>query len=233
MNFQAVSVGQKLSTDNFDLSCADDTQEHPWWELYGGYQLTRTDVGAVQDLANSLTVPNHLPQVNVGRNLNMNGGNFSVQENPASWWGGIIEFSGSYVSKRINLSQVAQAAGLVPAGATAIATFRPTLYTIAGGPQFTYREAGKIQPFARIMLGGAHSDLGPDGLTKSALDVFAPTFHTTSTSLALLPGIGVDYVWKKYLAFRVSGDYIRTYLFNEHQSNFRLSAGVDFRIGSR
>jgi hypothetical protein len=142
--------------------CPLAAQDTPWWEGYGGFQFTRTDTARVQDLADSLTVPNDLPRINVGRTLNMEGFNVSLQENSASWWGGVLDLSGSFKTKNIDLSQVAQSLGLVPAGTRVVATFHPAFYTFAFGPQFTYRKMSKIQPFARIMFGGAHSDLEPD-----------------------------------------------------------------------
>jgi hypothetical protein len=163
----------------------------------------------------------------------MNGWNVSLQENKASWWGGVVDFSGSYGTKNIDLSQVAQALGLVPAGTKVNATFKPTLYTFAGGPQFTYRKRKNIQPFARIMFGGGYSNLAPDNVTKVTLQIVAPTFSTNSTAFALIGGGGVDYVWKDYVAFRAVGDYVRTSLFNESQNNFRISFGVNFRIGQK
>jgi hypothetical protein len=63
--------------------------------------------------------------------------------------------------------------------------------------------------------------------------VFAPTFKTEDNSFALIGGGGVDYVWKPYLAFRVASDYMRTYLFNEHQGNLRMTAGLSFRLGKK
>lgn len=208
-------------------------QNTPAWELSTGYQYTRVSIGAAQNLADSFTVPNGLPSINVGRSLNINGGNVSLEENIKSWWGGVFDFSGSYASKHIDLSQVAAAIGLVPPGTPVQATFRPTLYTFTGGPQFHYRKHEHFQPFARILLGGAHSDLGPDSPTSAALTQLAPTFKTTRNSFAGIAGVGADYVWKQYLAFRVSADFVRTYLFDEHQSNLRITAGVDFRFGQK
>ncbi len=215
------------------LASYADAQNTPQWELFGGYQYTHADIGAVQDLANSLTAPAGLPSVNVGRNLGMKGWNVSLQENSASWWGGIIDFSGNYGTKNVDLSQVAQALGLVPIGTSVIAKFKPTIYTFAGGPQFTYRKTGKLQPFVRIMFGAAHSDLAPDVLTTTALSISAPAFKTTDSSFAFIGGGGADYCFKSYAAFRVTGDYIRTSLFSETQNNFRISAGVNFRIGTK
>jgi hypothetical protein len=208
-------------------------QNTPWFEVYGGYQFTHADVGRVQDLADSLTVPAGVPRINVGRNVNMNGFDVSLQENSASWWGGIVDISGSYGTKNIDFSQTAQALGLVPPATSVIAKFQPTFYTATGGPQFTYRKSAHIQPFARIMFGISRSDLQPDSFTGAALATFVPTFKTKDNAFALIGGGGVDYVWKDYVGFRLTGDYIRTYLFNETQNNFRISAGVDFRIGHK
>jgi hypothetical protein len=217
------------------VSLASDAvaQNPSQWELFGGYQYTRVDIGAVQDLANSLTVLAGLPSINVGRKLSMNGWNVSLQENSADWWGGIVDFSGNYGTKNVDLSQTAQALGLVPSGTNVIAKFKPTIYTFAGGPQFTYRKRGKVQPFARIMFGAAHSDLAPDVFTSTALSIYAPTFKTNDTSFTFIGGGGVDYRLKSYAAFRVAGDYIHTSLFSETQNNLRMSVGVDFRIASK
>lgn len=205
-------------------------QNTPQWELSMGYQFTRVPTGPAQNFADSLTVPLGLPRIDVGSSLNMNGGYVAVEENVRSWWGGVFDFSGSYGTKHIDVSKLAAALGLVPPGTHVQATFHPTLYTFTGGPQFHYRKHEHFQPFARILLGVAHSDLGPDSLTSAALKQLAPTFGTNRNSFAGIAGVGADYVWKDYLAFRVTGDFVRTYLFDEHQSNLRLTAGVDFRF---
>jgi hypothetical protein len=215
------------------LSVVGLAQNTPEWEVHGGYQFTRFDIGAVQDAADSVTTPNNLPRVNIGRNLDMSGGTFSLQQNANSWWGGILDFSTIYASKHIDLSQQAAGLGLVTPGTNVSATFRPTIIIFGGGPQFTYRKRDKLQPFVRVMAGIAHADLKPDALTKADLFAFAPTFKTDDNSLALIAGGGVDYVWKPYLAIRVAADYVRTYLFSEHQGNLRMTAGLSFRLGRR
>jgi len=157
-------------------------QNTPAWELYGGYQYARTEIGS---------------------KINMSGFNVSLQENSASWWGGIIDVSGSYR----------------PVQSTTLA-----FYTFAGGPQFTYRRSGRLQPFTRIMFGGAH---------VTGLLLFTPTVNT-STAFALISGGGIDYSWKKFMAFRATGDYVRSYLFEGTQeNNFRVSVGVDLRMGRK
>ena len=138
--------------------------------------------------------------------------------------------SGSFKTKKIDLSQVAQSLGLVAPGTRVVAGFRPAFYTFGFGPQFTYRKMSKVQPFARFMIGGAHSDLQPDSFVHATRDAFAPGVNTSSTSFAFMGGGGVDYVWKRYVAFRAVGDYIHSSLFKDAQDNFRMSGGIVFRI---
>ena len=156
----------------------------------------------------------------------MKGFNVSLQENSASWWRRVLDLSGSFTTKNVDLSQVAQSLGLVPPGTRVVAGFRPAFYTFTFGPQFTYRKLSKIQPFARITFGGAHPDLEPDSLVRAARNAFAPRINTSSTAFAIVGGGGVDYVWKHYVAFRVVGYYIHSSLFKDAQDNFRVSGGL-------
>jgi len=225
--------------------------ETPRFDIYAGYQYTRVGIGAAQDGLNALTDPFNLPRIDLGRSLNLNGGNASFQENINSWFGGIVDFSGSMTNKKVDLSKQAQALGLVAPGTTVTAGFKPTLYTITGGPQFTYRKHEHFQPFARVLLGVARANLAPNSTTSAAIDSFTtslalPHFNTTRNSFAWMGGAGTDYVLKRWLALRASVDYQRTYLFSgikvpipgnpdfhlpdEHQGNFRISAGVSFRL---
>ena len=211
------------------LAVAQNTNT-PWWELYGGYQYTRADTGQVQDALNLITDGNGLPRVDFGRHQNMNGWNVSLQENSASWWGGVLDFSGTYATKDVDLTQIAIQAGLIPPGSTATARLKPSAYTFAGGPQFTYRRK-KIQPFVRIMFGGARARARADLLVNKAVVFISP--EESDTAFALIGGGGADYIWKDHLSFRAAADYVRTYLFSETQSNIRISVGVNFRIGKK
>jgi opacity protein-like surface antigen len=205
-------------------------QSTPWWELFGGYQYLHADTGQAQDALDLITDSNGLPHVDVGRHQNLNGWNVSLQENKASWWGGIIDFSGTYATKDVDLTQAAIAAGLISPGSTASARIKPSAYTFAGGPQFTYRMK-RIQPFGRIMFGGAHARARADLLVDKAVVFISP--EESDTGFALIGGGGADYVWKDYLSVRAAADYVRTYLFSETQSNLRISVGVTFRIGRK
>jgi len=76
------------------------------------------------------------------------------------------------------------------------------------------------------MLGGPYSDLTPDAFTKNNLISLAPSFKTNDTAVAVIGAGGIDYVWKSYVSFRVTGAYIRSYMFKETQNNVRISGGV-------
>lgn len=173
-----------LFTTVIALSLAACAQDTPGWELFGGFQYTRP---------------------NIDGGINMNGFDISVQQNSASWWGGIVDVGGSY--------QLNTNGGVLP-----------YFYTFAAGPQFAYRKSERLQPFTRVMFGGARSNVQP-GL------IVGPASNASSTAFAMLGGGGIDYVWKDFLAFRATGDYIRSYLFESTQNNFRVSVGVNFRFG--
>jgi opacity protein-like surface antigen len=206
----------------------------PQWEIYGGYQLTRLDTSAAQNASDQATTALALPSVDIGNGLNMNGWAASLAENKNNWFGGLVEGSGSYATKNINLSPLAAALGL-PTPVTA--QFKPSFYTFAAGPQFSYRRSAKFQPFVHVLLGVAHVDLSPQHQTKTILPVVAPLLKTSDTAFALLAGGGIDFpFYHDRLALRAQGDYVRSYLYNQftnEQNNFRVNAGLVFRFGSR
>jgi len=155
----------------------------------------------------------------------MIGWDFSAQENMNTWFAGIVDFSGGYGSKNVPLSQ---------AGGTKLsANFSPALFTMGGGPQFSYRKSVGIQPFARVIFAAAYSNLNPNATTTNILNANHPSPVTSDTDFAMIFGGGFDYPFKNYAALRVAADYIHTFIYTESQSNFRVTAGITFRIGSR
>ena len=207
------------------FSLAAIAQEAPWWELHAGYQFTRQQTGQIQTVVNSLSAFSGSPTLSVGNHLNMNGWDFSAQENMNSWFGGIVDFSGGYGRKNVTLSQLG--------GTKLSANFSPALFTMGGGPQFSFRRSVRIQPFARVIFAAAYSNLNPNAATTNTLDANHPSPSTTDTDFAMILGGGVDYPFKNYAALRVVADYIHTFIYTESQSNFRVTAGITFRIGSR
>lgn len=207
------------------FSLAAIAQESPWWELHAGYQFTGQQTGQMQNVINSLSAFSGLPAVPVGSHVNMIGWDFSAQENMNSWFGGIVDFSGGYGSKKVTLSQ--------PEGTQVSANFSPALFTMGGGPQFTYRRGLRLQPFARVIFAAAYSNLNPNAATTNILNANHPSPGTTDTDFAMIFGGGLDYPFKRYAALRVAADYIHTFIYEESQSNFRVTAGITFRIGNK
>jgi hypothetical protein len=200
-------------------------QEAPWWEFHAAYQFTAYQTGQVQDVVTAISQPASLPNVSVGNHLNMNGWDLSVQENKNHWFGGIIDFSGGYATRNVTLSG---------AGATKVtANFSPALFTMGGGPQFTYRRSDRIQPFARVICAAAYSNLNPSKSVSDALSATAASLNTSDIGLAILAGGGIDYRLKNYAFLRTAGDYVHTSGFGEATNNFRVTAGVTLRLGSK
>lgn len=203
-------------------------QDYHSWEFFGGYQFTRVDNHNRQDEVNLVTTIADIPHIDVGNHLNANGWNMSLQENKTSWFGGILDFSGAYAPKDVNLAPLFSSLGLpIPPGNSAIIRFNSAFYTAAGGPQFTYRRNRAFQPFARIMLGAAHAHLTTNALVNN-VPLFVDNVPETDTNFALISGGGFDYRFRDNLAVRTTGDYVRTYLFSQTQNNFRMAVGLVF-----
>jgi hypothetical protein len=63
--------------------------------------------------------------------------------------------------------------------------------------------------------------------------VIAASPKESDTAFALFGGAGLDYQFKKTFAFRVTADYIRSYLFDQTQGNLRVTVGIVYRIGNK
>jgi hypothetical protein len=84
-------------------TCAS-AQETPAGEIYGGYQYTRIDTHAVQDIFNlEHDLDPTIPLVNFGANQRQDGWNFGVQENMNDWFGGVVDVSGNYGTKNLKV----------------------------------------------------------------------------------------------------------------------------------
>jgi len=198
-------------------------QDNPQWELFGGFQYTRFNAGSAQNSLNLATQLLGVPPLALGSHVNLSGWNLSLQENTNSWVGGVIDFSGNYVTKNFIVLQVP--------GTTDTLRDRIRFYTFMAGPQVTMRRSGRLQPFARALFGGAHLKVEDTGLVNGA--PATPTLSGGETGFAMGGGGGVDLHFVHHLAVRVAGDYIRPYVGGESEGHLRLSAGLAFRIGSR
>jgi opacity protein-like surface antigen len=198
-------------------------QDNPQWEVFGGFQYTRFNTSLAQASLNSATQLLGLPPLSLGAHLNLSGWNVSLQENRNSWFGGVIDFSGNYVTKSFIVFQVP--------GTTDTLRNRIRFYTFMAGPQVTMRKSSRLQPFARALFGGARLKVEDTGLDNGA-----PATSTLSggeTGFAMGGGGGVDFHFIHRVAVRAVGDYIRPYLGGMSEGHFRVGGGVAVRIGSR
>ena len=150
-------------------------------------------------------------------------GGTAVQNNANSWFGLILDGSGIYGKKDIGLTS------LTSPGTTALIRLKPSFYTVAGGPQFSYRKSSRVQPFARILLGLAYERASANVLING-VPLLSSDITQSDKSFDFTAGGGFDYHFREHLAMRMSGDYVRTYFSNLTQNNLRVSVGLTYRL---
>ena len=96
------------------------------------------------------------------------------------------------------------------------------MYTFSGGPQLSIR-AADITVFAHVLVGGARVRADFDGVAGSAAE--------SSAHFTVIVGGGFDLGFAHHLAFRIQPDYFRTKILDRGQNNFRLSAGLVWKLG--
>jgi hypothetical protein len=205
-------------------------QDRPKWEIFGGYQYTYSDYGPIQDAATAIA-NNYGQSVSVDHNLTMTGGNFSIQKNVGKRWAAVLDIGGMNGTKDADLSQYFQLLGYIPGGSTQLSTFRTTVYTITGGPQFNLLKFHQAQVFVRGMGGASRSVLGMDDTTRKALNFLVPKFRTTTTDPAVMAGAGVQYpVWRRIFV-RATADYVHPFS-TSSQNYLRVTGGIGLeRLG--
>jgi hypothetical protein len=209
-------------------------EELPVWEVSGGYQYMHTDLASLPAQMNLLTESAGIPNLNLPSGQNANGFNASLQENLNSWFGGVFDFSAAFPNLSMNVTPQVLAAGVtvnprVP-NPTFTALAKEQLYTFLFGPQFTLRRSPYIQPFVRVMAGGAHAGVDTSlALNGAKLD----DTHTSDAGVAFSGGGGVDVRVTDRVHFRVAADLIRTGFFKDTQENVRATATLTYRVGNR
>jgi len=193
----------------------------PSGAIYGGYQYVRLDTTHEQEALNLAAFQQVIPAVNFGRHQNMHGWNFGLQENLNSWFGGVVDVGGSYIDKKITVTQ--------GAGLTTQIHARMHIYNFTAGPQFAYSSNHTLQPFVRALAGGAFSGTSISVLLNNVPQT--EELGDSDTSFAVGGGAGTDIRFAKYFAVRVAADYLRTYLFNEGQNNLRGTVSLVYRWG--
>jgi opacity protein-like surface antigen len=184
-------------------------QEGPKFEVTGDYSYFRFNPG--------------LPSYFNSQNLNGGGGQAAYYLN--SWVGIAADLQGygSYTQclKPSN-----------PLGVTGCAS--ANLFTYTFGPQFKYR-AGRAQPFAEVLVGGAHSNYYGNACRN--VSGICGSVSPSNNAFALVIGGGVDFKATEHIAIRiVDADYELTRFGNNFtngnnsQSNFRFQTGVQFQF---
>jgi hypothetical protein len=209
-------------------------QETPGWEVSGGYQYTRFDLGSYPAQSKLSTDTLNIPAFDAKSHVNSSGFNLGVQENLNNWFGGIFLFSGAYPNLNTDVTpqEIALGAPPPPNNGKYIAKQTGQMYTFLFGPQLTLRRSGNVQPFVRGLIGGAHAGFNTNILENGA-KLLASDIATPDTSVAFGGGAGVDIRLSPRLYFRGSGDVIRTNFFNDSQAHVSVSAGLSYRVGSR
>jgi hypothetical protein len=105
-----------------------------------------------------------------------------------------------------------------------------TTFTYLAGPRRSIAlgrlEKRKVAAFAQVLLGGVHAS---DGLFPSG-----STTKSSAEAFALSMGGGMEVGLNHGISLRlIQADYLYTHLpnlYDNYESNFRLGAGVAFRL---
>lgn len=98
-----------------------------------------------------------------------------------------------------------------------------SVLTYGGGPQLTYRSSPYVQPFARFILGNAHSSLGASVSSVSAT--------ASVNSFFFAPGGGVDIRIIHNLWFRIETDWLYTRVDGVTVNGVRGLGGIKYTFG--
>jgi hypothetical protein len=174
-------------------------QNAPAVEIFGGYQFLRAHSG-----------------INVGGldNFSLNGWDASLSGYFNHYLGVTGDFAGTYGTPRTTFPQIGQVA------------VNTHLYTFMAGPVLRISNKSPFQPFAHVLLGGAHVRG-----SASLSGVGGTTFTNTNTGFAWAPGGGLDLKLLPLIGVRLAQvDLVQTRIGGNTQNNFRYSAGIVVRF---
>ena len=162
-----------------------------------------------------------LPSVWNSQNLNGGGGQFALYVKPWLALAADLQGYGSFTQCPKSSSEFSGCAS-------------GNLFTYTFGPQIKYR-MGKLEPFAEVLLGGAHSNFYANACNKDT--GICGSKSPSNNAFALAIGGGVDIpVSSKFTIRLVDADYELTRFGNNFtggnnsQNNFRFQTGVQFRF---
>jgi hypothetical protein len=98
-----------------------------------------------------------------------------------------------------------------------------SVLTYGGGPQLTYRSYPYVQPFARVILGNAHSSAG--------VSVSGASTSASTDSFFVAGGGGVDIRIIQNFWFRIGADYLHTSKDGVSVNGVRALGGFKYTFG--
>jgi opacity protein-like surface antigen len=187
------------------LACgACFAQDSPKAELTGDYSYFRLNPG--------------LPSVWNSQNLNGGGGQVALYFKPWLALAADLQGYGSFTQCPKTSSQFTGCAS-------------GNLFTYTFGPQIKYR-AGKLEPFAEVLLGGAHTNFYANACNKNTGECGSRSPSNNASALAI--GGGLDIVLSSSFAIRlVDADYELTRFGNNFTAATTARATSDSRRVSR
>jgi len=161
-----------------------------------------------------------LPSYFNSQNLNGGGGQVALFLTPNIGFAGDLQGYGSYTQ-------------CTKPGAPVTGCASGNLFTYMFGPQLKAR-AGKFEPFAEVLVGGAHSNFYANACNKEGI---CGNKSPSNNAFSFAVGGGVDINFGGHFAIRlVDADYVLTRFGNNFtggnnsQSNFRFQTGIQFRF---
>jgi opacity protein-like surface antigen len=89
------------------------------------------------------------------------------------------------------------------------------------GPRFSYRNYGRLTPYAQVLFGGARDTASATGFPSASANSYAMTF-----------GGGADFRLTPHLAFRaIQFEYLYTHFSGAKQNNLRIQSGLVYHFG--
>ncbi|HEV2699778.1 MAG TPA: outer membrane beta-barrel protein, partial [Terriglobales bacterium] len=138
----------------------------------------------------------------------------------AKWFGVVVDVGGGYGTNNIDLGTLG--------GINAKARTKLRIYSFTVGPQFTLRLSSRVQPFGRVLLGGAWARNSAN-ILENNVPQFAEV-KLKDEGFAYGGGVGADFFFSRRVGLRVAADYLRTPFFDDSQNNLRGTAAVVFRF---
>jgi hypothetical protein len=205
-------------------ACAAAAQEVPKFETFLGYTFTHF---SPDSNFSSELIP-------AASTFDAHGGEFELGWNYNKWIGLVVDGSAAHHGD--------------------IGDFgRGTAVNFVAGPRVSYRKWSRVRLFAEVMAGGVWYNgsvfvplLTPveppnNGVVVVPSDtVIRGRENQGQVAFAFLAGGGADIRISKHVSFRpIQADYYMTRIKNmqnfddDHQNNFRYSAGINFTFGAR